>query len=183
MARSKYPMSDTKQILDSAALRLVISRIAHEIEENIAGKDTIVIGIQHGGVEAAARLAEELSKLRNQKVESGAIDAGMHRDDLARRAAAPLHPTDIPEDLDGKLVILTDDVISSGRTVRAALDAMSSFGRPEKVQLAVIFDRGGRELPIQPDYCGRVVDVDDCEKVKVKWLEEDGEDAVYVLTK
>lgn len=176
-------MSETKQILDAAALRLVISRIAHEIEENIAGSETIVIGIQHGGVGAAARLAEELSKLRGQEVASGAIDAGMHRDDLAQRGAAPLHPTDIPEDLDGKLVILADDVISSGRTVRAALDALSSFGRPEKVQLAVLFDRGGRELPIQPDYCGREVDVDPAEKVKVKWVEEDGEDAVYVIAK
>ena len=175
-------MSATKQILDATALRLVVSRIAHEIEENISGAPAIVIGIQHGGVGAAARIAEELTKLRSEKVESGSIDTGMHRDDLAQRGAAPLFPTDIPEDLDGMLVILVDDVVSSGRTVRAALDALSSFGRPEKVQLAVIFDRGGRELPIQPDYRGREIDVDATEKVKVKWVEEDGEDGVYVIS-
>lgn len=183
----KGPISErmpaTKQILDAAALRLVVSRIAHEIEENISGAPLVVIGIQHGGVGAAAHLADELSKLRNETVVSGAVDAGMHRDDLSQRGAAPLHPTDIPEDLDGKLVILVDDVISSGRTVRAALDALSSFGRPEKIQLATIFDRGGRELPIQPDYNGREIDVEASEKVKVKWLEEDGEDGVYVISK
>ena len=167
-------------LMDGQSLKLAIARIAHEIAEDMNGTDAVVIGIQAGGVQLASRIAGELGKLWNTEVPAGTIDGGMHRDDLPNRGAAPLHPTDIPDEIEGKVVILADDVIASGRTVRASLDALNSFGRPSHVRLAVLIDRGQRELPIQPDYCGRTVDASSEEHISVKWLEVHGEDAVYV---
>lgn len=167
-------------LMDGHTLKLAIARIAHEIAEDMNGTNAVVIGIQAGGVQLASRIAQELSKLWNEDVPAGTIDGGMHRDDLPNRGAATLHPTDIPDEIEGKVVILADDVIASGRTVRASLDALNSFGRPSHVRLAVLVDRGSRELPIQPDYCGRKVDAENEERINVKWLEVHGEDAVYV---
>ncbi|MGB0580294.1 MAG: bifunctional pyr operon transcriptional regulator/uracil phosphoribosyltransferase PyrR [Limisphaerales bacterium] len=169
-----------QQLMDGQALKLAIARIAHEIAEDMNGTDVVVLGIQAGGVQLATRVADELGKLWNKDIPAGTIDGGMHRDDLPNRGAAPLHHTEIPEEMEGKVVILTDDVIASGRTVRASLDALNSFGRPSHVRLAVLIDRGSRELPIQPDYCGRKIDAASEEHINVKWLEVHGEDAVYV---
>ena len=174
-------MPTQTQLMDAQAIKLAVARIAHEIAEEIQDlSSVIVIGIPAGGVGMARQLAGELSSLGGDKVPWGAIDAGMHRDDLASRPNTQLHHTEIPEEIEDREVILADDVIASGRTVRAALDALNSYGRPSRVKLAVLLDRGHRELPIQPDYFGREVDAEENETVKVKWLEEDGEEAVYV---
>ncbi len=174
-------MPPQTQLMDPPAVKLAVARIAHEIAEDIRDLSTIVvIGIPAGGLGMARRLAGELGELSGGTIPWGSIDAGMHRDDLSSRPAAPLYHTEIPTEIEGLQVVLADDVMASGRTVRAALDALSSFGRPSCVRLAVLIDRGGRELPIQPDYCGRRVEAAAEEKVKVKWLEEDGEEAVYV---
>lgn len=167
-------------LMDGQTLKLAIARIAHEIAEDMSGSDAVVIGIQAGGVQLASRIAHELGKLWNQEVPVGTIDAALHRDDLQNRGAAPLHPTDIPDEIEGNVVILADDVIASGRTVRASLDALNTFGRPSHIRLAVLIDRSGRELPIQPDYCGRKVEAESERHISVKWLEVHGEDAVYV---
>jgi len=175
-------MPESGQLMDADAIRLAIARVAHEIAESLDARDrVIVLGIQRGGAGMGRRLAEELGALRRETIPHGTIDGGMHRDDLDRRRAAPLHPTDIPEDIDDLIVILADDVIASGRTVRAALDALNNHGRPRAVRLAVLLDRGHRELPIQPDHLGRVVEASPNDRVTVKWLEEHGEDAVHVV--
>lgn len=162
-------------------MQLAVARIAHEIAEDSPDlASVIVIGIPAGGVGMARRLAGELGRLAGREIPWGTVDAGMHRDDLASRPNARLHHTEIPEEIEGREVILADDVIASGRTVRAALDALNSFGRPARVKLAVLLDRGERELPIQPDYFGREVEVGPTERIEVNWLEEDGREAVHV---
>lgn len=175
-------MSESGQLMDAAAIRLAIARVAHQIAESLPpGDQVVVLGIQQGGAGMGRRIAQELGRVRNETIPHGTIDCGMHRDDLDRRRAAPLHPTDIPEDIDDRIVVLADDVIASGRTVRAALDALNNHGRPRAVRLAVLVDRGHRELPIQPDHLGRTVEAAPGDRVTVKWLEEHGEDAVHVV--
>lgn len=175
-------MPSPGQLMDAEAIRLAISRVAHEIAESLTPDDqVIVLGIQQGGVGLGRRIAEELGQLRNQTVAHGTIDGGMHRDDLHQLRAAELHPTEIPADIDDSIVILADDVIASGRTVRAALDALNNHGRPRAVRLAVLIDRGHRELPIQPDHRGRAIEAASATRVSVKWLEEHGEDAVHLV--
>lgn len=167
--------------MDAPAIQQAIVRIAKEIVADFQDLSSVlVIGIPVGGVGMARHLASELGALAQTDVSWGSVDVGMHRDDLATRPVVTLHHTEIPEEIDGRQIILADDVIASGRTVRAALEALTTFGRPGGVKLAVLLDRGNRELPIQPDYCGRQVEAASNEKVKVKWLEEDGEAAVYV---
>lgn len=175
-------MSDPSPLMDAEALRLAVARIAHEAAETLAATDNVVVlGIQRGGVGMARRLADQLGRVWKRDVPCGAIDGGMYRDDLHQRRSPQLHPTDIPCEIDGHVVILADDVIASGRTVRAALDALNAHGRANSVRLAVLIDRGHRELPIQPDHLGRTIDAAPRDRVSVKWLEEHGEDAVYVL--
>ncbi|HET7720018.1 MAG TPA: bifunctional pyr operon transcriptional regulator/uracil phosphoribosyltransferase PyrR, partial [Acidimicrobiales bacterium] len=136
--------------------RRAVTRIAHEIVERNHGLDGVVlIGLQTGGVPLARRLAEALSQIEGVKVPLGSIDVALYRDDIGLRPVIPEAVTDIPFDLTGLTVVLVDDVLFTGRTVRAALDALNAYGRPRAVQLAVMVDRGHRELPIRPDFVGK----------------------------
>jgi pyrimidine operon attenuation protein/uracil phosphoribosyltransferase len=145
-------------------------RMAHEIIERNHGLDDVVlIGLQTGGIPLARRLADALEQIESVTVDVGSLDVAFHRDDIGLRPVLPEAVTNIPVDLSGSIVVLVDDVLFTGRTIRAALDALTSFGRPRAVQLAVMVDRGHRELPIRPDYVGKnlptrrdeVVDVND----------------------
>ena len=148
--------SARRQVMDAEDLRRAITRIAHEIVERNHGLEGVVlIGLQTGGVALARRLAEALSRIEGVEAPVGSIDVALFRDDIGLRPVMPEAVTDIPFDLTGLVVILVDDVLFTGRTVRAALDALNSYGRPRAVQLAVMVDRGHRELPIRPDYVGK----------------------------
>ena len=153
-------MPDATVILDASAIQRALTRIAHEIaERNERSGEVALIGIPVGGDHLAARLAKILSGIWNHAVPVGILDVTMHRDDLADRVAPEVHPTDIPFDVTGKTIVLVDDVLFSGRTTRAALDALNDFGRPKKIQLAVLVDRGHRELPIKADFIGKNVQI------------------------
>jgi pyrimidine operon attenuation protein/uracil phosphoribosyltransferase len=170
------------QIMDAEEIRQAVARLGGEIFDGLNVDDTVlVLGVQRGGMGMGRRLAGELSSLLDHPVPHGSIDGGMHRDDLDHRHDVHLHPTEIPVAVDDQIVILADDVIASGRTVRAVLDELQNHGRPRAVRLAVLIDRGHRELPIQPDHVARVVEAEDQDRVMVKWLEEHGEDAVHVV--
>ena len=137
-------------------MRRAITRIAHEIIERNRGLDGVVlVGLQRGGVWIAHALAEAISRIESTTVPVGAVDVSMYRDDIGLRPISPGSVTDIPVDLDRAVVVLVDDVLFTGRTVRAALDALNEYGRPRMVQLAVLVDRGHRELPIRPDFVGK----------------------------
>ena len=142
--------------MDVEDLRRAITRIAHEIVEHNQGLEGVVlIGLQTGGVPLAGRLAEALRQIDGSTVPIGTLDVAFYRDDIGLRPVLPEAVTDIPFDLTGRAVVLVDDVLFTGRTVRAALDALNDYGRPRSVQLAVMIDRGHRELPIRPDYVGK----------------------------
>jgi pyrimidine operon attenuation protein / uracil phosphoribosyltransferase len=142
--------------MDAEDLRRAITRIAHEIVEHNQGLDgCVLVGLQTGGVPLARRLAETLQHVEGVDVPIGTVDVAFYRDDIGLRPVLPEAVTDIPFDLTGRVVILVDDVLFTGRTVRAALDALNDYGRPRSVQLAVMIDRGHRELPIRPDYIGK----------------------------
>lgn len=169
-------------ILDAAALRRALTRIAHEIaERNEASNEVALIGIQRRGVFLSQRLSDTLQKIWGHPVLTGTLDVGMHRDDLDRHAAPQMHPTEIPFDVTGKTVILVDDVLFSGRTTRAAMDALNDFGRPRRIQLAVLIDRGHRELPIKADFVGKNVPTASAERIKAHFREEGGADEVFLL--
>src|SRR5579885_712739 len=151
-------MSDSTVILDALAIQRALIRIAHEIaERNENSAEVALIGIPTGGDHLAARLAKILAGIWGHPVPVGVLDVTLHRDDLDQRAAPAMHPTDIPFDVTGKTVVLVDDVLFSGRTTRAAMDALNDFGRPKKIQLAVLIDRGHRELHIKADFVGKNV--------------------------
>jgi len=174
-------MPNTMLILDAAALRRALTRIAHEIaERNEASNEVALIGVQRRGVFLAERLADILQKIWSHPVLIGRLDVSMHRDDLNRHAAPQIHPTVIPFDITGKTVILVDDVLFSGRTTRAAMDALNDFGRPRRIQLAVLIDRGHRELPIKADFVGKNVPTAASERIKAHFREEGGEDEVML---
>lgn len=144
------------QVMTAQEIHRATWRIAHEITERNNGLDDLVlIGLQTGGVPLAGRLAEVLADIEGATPPVGSLDVAFHRDDVGLRPVLPEAVTDIPVDLDGVNVVLVDDVLFTGRTVRAALDALTSYGRPRTVQLAVMVDRGHRELPIRPDYVGK----------------------------
>ncbi len=148
--------SARSQVMDAEDLRRAVTRIAHEIVERNHGLEGVVlIGLQTGGVPLARRLAETLSRIEGVDAPSGSIDVALYRDDIGIRPVIPEAVTDIPFDLTGLTVVLVDDVLFTGRTVRAALDALNAYGRPRAVQLAVMVDRGHRELPIRPDFVGK----------------------------
>jgi len=149
-------MPDSTIILDASAIQRTLTRIAHEIaERNSPGADVTLIGIQRGGAHLSQRLGVLLTSIWGQSVPTGTLDVSMHRDDLDRRAAPNVQPTEIPFDVSVKTVVLVDDVLFSGRTIRAAMDALNDFGRPSRIQLAVLIDRGHRELPIKADFVGK----------------------------
>ena len=161
-------MSDATVILDATAIQRALTRIAHEIaERNEHSPEVALVGIPVGGDHLAARLAKILAGIWNHSVPVGILDTAMHRDDLDQRVAPTVHPTDIPFDVTGKTVVLVDDVLFSGRTTRAAMDALNDFGRPKKIQLAVLIDRGHRELPIKADFIGKNVPTSLDEKISL----------------
>ena len=144
------------QVMDAEDLRRAVTRIAHEIVERNHGLGHVaLVGLQTGGVPLARRLADALQRVEGTDVPVGTLDVAMYRDDIGLRPVMPEAVTDIPFDLTGRVVVLVDDVLFTGRTVRAALDAVTDYGRPRAVQLAVMVDRGHRELPIRPDYVGK----------------------------
>jgi pyrimidine operon attenuation protein/uracil phosphoribosyltransferase len=174
-----------KIILTGAELGRVVDRIAHQILEKTEGaRDTILLGIPTRGVPLAGRLAARIATFEGVRVPTGALDITLYRDDLRLRGARALGRTDLPaEGLDGKRVVLVDDVLFSGRTVRAALDALGDLGRPRCVQLAVLVDRGHRELPIRADYVGKNIPTALTESVRVLLSEVDGADEVRLEAK
>jgi pyrimidine operon attenuation protein / uracil phosphoribosyltransferase len=169
-------------VLDAADISRALTRIAHEIIERTKGApDLLLLGIPRRGVALAARLAARLTDIEGVEVPAGALDATMYRDDLRLRPARTLARTDIPAvGVEGRLVVLVDDVLFSGRTVRAALDALADLGRPRAVQLAVLVDRGHRELPIRADYVGKNLPTSLRERVLVQLSEYDGTDGVLL---
>jgi pyrimidine operon attenuation protein / uracil phosphoribosyltransferase len=174
--------TEQKAVLDPADIGRAVTRIAHEILERSRGAhDVVLLGIPTRGVPLARRLAGCIEQVEGRPVPTGSIDITMYRDDLRLRPTRALGPTDLPPaGVDGKTVVLVDDVLYSGRTVRAALDAISDLGRPRAVRLAVLVDRGHRELPIRADYVGKNLPTSQREVVRVLLTETDGRDAVLL---
>ena len=170
-------------LLNRADIRRALTRIAHEVAERNQGTaELILVGMRTRGVPLARRLARILADIEGRPVTVGELDVTLYRDDLAVRGLRPaLQQTDIPVDITGKVVVLVDDVLYTGRTVRAALDALMDFGRPRRVQLAVLVDRGHRELPIRADYVGKNVPTSRREEVQVRLEEVDGTDEVLLI--
>jgi pyrimidine operon attenuation protein / uracil phosphoribosyltransferase len=167
-------MPEPSIILDAPAIGRALARIAHEIaERNEQSAEVALVGIPVGGDVLAARLGKILEDIWKHPVPVGVLDVSMHRDDLDRRAAPKIYPTVMPFDVNGKTIVLVDDVLFSGRTTRAAMDALNDFGRPKKIQLAVLVDRGHRELPIRADFVGKNVPTAPDEKVSVHVGEKD----------
>jgi pyrimidine operon attenuation protein/uracil phosphoribosyltransferase len=176
-------MAESTVILNSLGIQRALTRIAHEIaERNEVSADIVLVGIQRGGVPLAQRLAKALSSIVNLPIPAGSLDVSMHRDDLDQRAAPQIFPTEIPFDVTGKTVVLVDDVLFSGRTIRSAMDALNDFGRPQHIQLAVLVDRGHRELPIKADFVGKNQPTTLQEKVHV-WIGEAGREDEVLLEK
>lgn len=169
-------------VLDARAMDRVLRRMADEIVEvNEGTDDLIIVGIQRRGVQLAARLVASIRDREGVDVPNGALDITLYRDDLQTVGPRPVvGPTNLPWAIDGKHVVIVDDVLYTGRTVRAALDELADFGRPKRIALAVLIDRGGRELPIQPDVVGKTVEIGEGERIDVMVEELDGMDAVVV---
>ena len=170
------------RLMDEPEIRRALTRISHEILERNKGAEGLVLaGIAARGDDLARRLASEIERIEGVRVPVGVLDITFYRDDIGLRAEAPeVHETRIPFDISGCTVVLVDDVLYTGRTVRAAMDALVDFGRPRAIQLAVLVDRGHRELPIRADYVGKNVPTRSDELVNVMLRETDGEDAVLV---
>jgi pyrimidine operon attenuation protein / uracil phosphoribosyltransferase len=170
-------------IMDAEAIRRALRRIAHEIVERDSNLDSIVLaGIPSRGVEIARRIAAFIREIGNAEVDCGVVDIAMHRDDVGTRKELPVvHASKLPVPLEDRTVIIVDDVLYTGRTVRAAMDAVNSFGRPARIQLAVLVDRGHRELPIRPDYIGKNLPTAMREQIEVRLQELDNEpDGVWL---
>ena len=177
-----HPDTAGRTVLDSRDISRALSRIAHEIlERNKGAADLLLLGIPTGGVPLAKRIAERIAAVEGHDVPVGSLDVTMYRDDLRMRPARALLPTDIPAvGIDDKVVVLVDDVIYSGRTIRAALDAMNDLGRPRAVRLAVLVDRGHRDLPIRADFVGKNLPTSLVETVTVRLSEIEGADEVTI---
>jgi pyrimidine operon attenuation protein/uracil phosphoribosyltransferase len=177
-----FATGTARAVLDASDIRRALTRIAHEILERDKGAaDLLLLGIPRRGVPLARRLAERIAQVEGTDVPVGSLDVTMYRDDLRLRPARSLERTEIPGvGVDGKIVVLVDDVLFSGRTVRAALDALNDIGRPRAVQLAVLVDRGHRELPIRADYVGKNLPTSVRETVRVLLDEQDGKDGVWI---
>ncbi|HBX75677.1 MAG TPA: bifunctional pyr operon transcriptional regulator/uracil phosphoribosyltransferase PyrR [Acidaminococcaceae bacterium] len=169
-------------IMDADGIRRALIRIAHEITEKNRGVENVaLVGIRTRGVPLAARIADEIEKIENVKVPTGSLDITLYRDDLTTMGYNPvIHGTEIDFDITGKHIILVDDVLYTGRTIRAALDAIIDMGRPNSIQLAVLIDRGHRELPIRADYAGKNVPTSRRETIEVALQEEGKEDEVIL---
>jgi pyrimidine operon attenuation protein/uracil phosphoribosyltransferase len=177
-------MPDSKVVLDGEDIRRVLTRIAHEIVENGGDPDQLaLVGIHTRGAVLAARLRELLAELHDIEVPLGDLDIAFYRDDVTLRGGAPVvHSTHLDFDIDGRTIVIVDDVMFTGRTVRAAIEALFDYGRPARVQLAVLADRGHRELPFRPDYVGKNLPTARSERVNVSLTEIDGEDSVTIAT-
>jgi pyrimidine operon attenuation protein/uracil phosphoribosyltransferase len=169
-------------VLQEADIRRALTRIAHEIlESNRGAEDLVLLGIPTRGVPLAERLALLITEIAQTAVPVGALDVTLFRDDLAKHPTRSPHRTDIPAGgIDGKTVVLVDDVLFSGRSIRSALDALQSIGRPSVVRLAILVDRGHRELPIRPDFVGKNIPSSRAERVNVRLREDDGEEFVSI---
>ena len=170
-----------RPVMSGSDMGRALRRIAHEIVERNRGTgDVIIVGIRTRGGPLAERLVEILEEIEGESVASGILDIGMYRDDLDQRPRTVLGPTEMPSQIDGKTIVLVDDVLYTGRTIRAALDALADLGRAAVVQLAVIVDRGHRELPIRADFVGKNLPTARDEHVTVRVAEIDGEDGVWI---
>ncbi|WP_408954378.1 bifunctional pyr operon transcriptional regulator/uracil phosphoribosyltransferase PyrR [Natroniella sp. ANB-PHB2] len=169
-----------KELIDQDGIRRALTRISHEIiEKNEGLDDIVVIGVRTRGVPLANRIANKLREIEGQEVKTGILDITLYRDDLTTIANQPIvHQTEIPFDITDKKIILVDDVLYTGRTVRSALDALMDLGRPQNIQLAILIDRGHRELPIRADYVGKNLPTSKQEVISVDLEEVDGEDVV-----
>jgi pyrimidine operon attenuation protein/uracil phosphoribosyltransferase len=174
--------ASARVVLEAAEISRALTRIAHEIlERNKGSAGVVLLGIPRRGVPLAQRIAAVMANVEGEPVAAGALDITLYRDDLRLKPARPLETTDIPAaGIDDAIVVLVDDVLYSGRTVRAALDALNDIGRPRAVQLAVLIDRGHRELPIRADYVGKNLPTSTLQTVQVSLEEYDGADAVTI---
>ena len=183
MKPTKQNSSAAVPVMDAEAMGRALRRVAHEIiERNPQLEKVVLAGIPSRGVEIARRIAAFIREIENINVQTGVIDVAMHRDDVGTRPELPVvRASELPLPLEGRTVVIVDDVLYTGRTVRAAMDAISSFGRPARIQLAVLIDRGHRELPIRPDYVGKNLPTATGEQIQVRLQESDNEpDAVWL---
>jgi pyrimidine operon attenuation protein / uracil phosphoribosyltransferase len=175
-------LKEKAEIVDSDGLRRIVTRIAHEIVERNKGvEDLVLVGIRRRGVPLATRMAGKIREFEGQAPYEGSLDITLYRDDLSTVSHQPVvGSSEIPVDINNKVVVLVDDVLFTGRTVRAAMDALIDFGRPRSIQLAVVIDRGHRELPIRADFVGKNVPTSRREVIGVKLAEIDGVDSVVI---
>src|SRR5215470_60078 len=172
------------KLMSSEEVDVTLDRMADEILKTNNGRPVVLIGIQRRGVPMARRMAIRIAEKTEQEPQIGTLDINLYRDDLTRVAVHPVvQKTEVPPDIDDHDIVLVDDVLYTGRTVRAALDALCDFGRMRTIQLAVMIDRGHRELPIEANFVGKKISTKDSEVVEVKLKEIDGEDAIYVMEK
>ena len=175
-------LTDKTVLMDSEGIRRALTRISHEIVEKNKGVENIVLlGIRNRGVPIAERLADTIEAIEGKRPPVGVLDITLYRDDLSTLSYQPIvHPTELPVDISGKTIVLVDDVLYTGRTIRAALDALIDMGRPKTIQLAVLIDRGHRELPIRADFVGKNVPTSSREVVSVQLNKTDGSEKVVI---
>jgi pyrimidine operon attenuation protein/uracil phosphoribosyltransferase len=172
------------QLMKAEEVHATLDRLADQILEANNGRPVVLIGIQRRGVPMARRMATRIAEKTQREPQIGTLDINLYRDDLTRVASQPVvQKTEVPPHIDDRDVVLVDDVLYTGRTIRAALDALCDFGRMRTIQLAVLIDRGHRELPIEANFTGKKIPTKDSEVVEVKLTEIDGEDAIYVMEK
>ena len=173
----------SKKLFDGNQINRMVSRIAHEIlERNLEVENMVLAGLHTRGVPLAKRLAQSIKQFESKAPEVAILDISMYRDDFDDESKSYAKPTLIPVTINNAVVILVDDVLYTGRSIRAAMDALTDFGRPKAIQLAVLVDRGHREIPIRPDYVGKNIPTGRKEKIRVKLLEIDGEDEILLTT-
>ena len=174
---------DTKtKVMSQDDFRRAIVRMSHEIlEKNKGANELVILGVQHNGVFLATRIAKKINEIESTNIELGSINISLYRDDYDKRIAKTIAPSKVDFSIDNKIVILVDDVLYTGRSFRAAIEAIFDLGRPAAIQLAVLVDRGHRELPIQSDYTGKYIPTSQKESVDVIWQEDSKEDAVYII--
>tara|TARA_Y100001968_G_scaffold140453_1_gene128469 strand:+ start:444 stop:989 length:546 start_codon:yes stop_codon:yes gene_type:complete len=178
---NKIPRDERVEILSGHELSRTFARLASQVLEKITDpKDLLLIGIPTRGVHLSKALAQELESIAGCSIDQGSLDPTFYRDDLKRVATRIVQPTELPSPIEGREVLLIDDVIFTGRTVRAALEALQNWGRPKRVMLLVMVDRGHREFPIQPDFCGREVPTSRAESIELRLTDIDGEEGIFL---